>query len=191
MGKLEQEAKRRRRKGLIQHAILSSIAIGGILLVAATAPNALQLMGGFGRNKYRYANQAKTSLARLAQKGLVVFEEKGGKRYARITEAGRQALMRDLYKFDIYKDRRKWDGRWRLVMFDIPERRRKTRDALRSTMHSYGFYRLQDSAWIYPHDCEDLISLLKSDLRIGSAVLYLIVEKMEDDTRIKEHFTLK
>lgn len=85
---------------------------------------------------------------------------------------------------------RRWDRRWRVVLFDISERRRSIRDQLRSFMQEYGFVRLQDSAWIYPYDCEELIALAKADFRLGSAVLYMIVEQLENDRALRTHFQL-
>lgn len=57
-------------------------------------------------------------------------------------------------------------------------------------MQNIGFYRLQDSVWLYPYDCEDFIALLKADLKIGNAILYMVVEKIENDAKIKTHFSL-
>ena len=76
-------------------------------------------------------------------------------------------------------------------MFDIPEKRRKTRDQLRMRMRGMGFFRLQDSAWVYPHDCEEIVGLLKTELRLGSTVIYMIVESIENDTRLREHFGIR
>lgn len=50
--------------------------------------------------------------------------------------------------------------------------------------------RLQDSVWIYPYDCEDLVALMKADLRIGADVLYMIVERLERDKYLRRHFGL-
>ena len=55
-------------------------------------------------------------------------------------------------------------------------------------MRSAGFLQLQQSVWVYPHDCEDLVALLKADLHIGKDVLYLIVEKIERDAWVRKHF---
>ena len=63
-------------------------------------------------------------------------------------------------------------------------------DRLRRLMREYGFLRLQNSVWVYPHDCEELISLIKADLRIGKDVLYAVVESIEYDAWIKKHFNL-
>ena len=86
--------------------------------------------------------------------------------------------------------KRKWDRRWRVVIFDIPERRKNIRDRLRLFMNEYGFVRIQDSVWIYPYDCEDLIALAKANFRVGADVLYMIVERLERDKYLREHFKL-
>ena len=54
-----------------------------------------------------------------------------------------------------------------------------------------GFVRLQDSVWVYPYDCEDLIVLLKADFKIGKDVLYMIVDEMEGDTHLRKEFGLR
>lgn len=188
MGITETEAKKARRKRYLQQALLAGLVVGGLVLVGAV-PIGMPRIGR--RNKYRFKNQVKTALSRLAQKGYVVFEEKGGCRYARITPAGERALAYQEQKSALQlKKLKRWDKRWRVIIFDIPERRRSTRDRLRTVMHDAGFYRLQDSVWLYPYDCEDFIALLKADLRIGSAVLYMVVEKIENDGKLKEHYSL-
>ena len=190
MGVIEKEAKIRRRKGQIQQAVLATVGLAGIMLVSMAAPNTLQLLGKFKGNKYRFNNQAKTALSKLASREYVVFVTKNGRRYARITDKGRSALLLETMKLT-GDARRRWDKRWRVVMFDISEKRRIVRDSLRKQMRHIGFMRLQDSVWIYPHDCEEVIALLKADLEIGHAVIYMIVEHLENDTRLRQHFGLK
>ncbi len=58
-------------------------------------------------------------------------------------------------------------------------------------MRELGFARLQDSVWVYPYDCEDLMALLKADLKIGAAVLYMVVEHIENDKQLQTQFALK
>lgn len=85
---------------------------------------------------------------------------------------------------------KKWDGKWRVLIFDIPENRRFDRDNIRRALISIGFMRLQDSVWVYPYNCEDLISLLKADTETAEDVLYMIVETIENDEPIKKYFGL-
>jgi|SRR3989344_379808 len=192
MGILEKEAKRIRRLQAFQQGLLAAVAVGGIVVIAATIPNAARLlryMPGYKKGA-RFNHQAKTALGRLAAKGLVTFEERNGKRYARITETGEQLLALESMREASMQKQKRWDSRWRVVLFDIPERRRGVRNRLRLFMQEYGFVRLQDSVWIYPYDCEDLIALVKADFRIGADVLYMIVERLERDKHLREHFKL-
>lgn len=191
MGKLEAAARFERRKGYVQRAVLTSVGIAGILLVAMAAPNTLQLLGKLGKGKKRFGEEARSALSRLAYRGLIVFEERGGKKYARITEKGRRTLELEAQKAAVRAQRgARWDKRYRMVIFDIPERKRSIRASLRRTMREAGFLCIQGSVWVYPYDCEDLVALLKAELHIGKDVLYTIVEKIENDAWIKRHFDL-
>ncbi len=192
MGKMETEAKKKRRRDTVQYALLSSVAIAGLLLVAMAAPNTLQLLGKFGGNKYKFNYRLKSVASRLAHKGLVRFVRKNGKTYMELTRAGKKVIETEQQvKALEARSRKRWDGRWRMVVFDIPEKHRKTRLRLRTMLRSLGFVQLQASVWVYPHDCEEVIALIKAELRAGSNVLYAIVEKIELDQKLRSHFKLK
>lgn len=190
MGTLEQSAKRDRRLGAFQHAMLYA-ALGGVMVALGAVPDFSKIVKYYvnGKKSARFNYQAKTVLGNLARRGFVTFEERNGRRYARITEKGKRVLQLETQRAENLK-KRKWDRRWRIVTFDIPEKRRGVRVGLRRFMGEYGFVRLQNSVWIYPYDCEDLIALVKADLRIGVSVLYLIVERLENDKHLREHFKL-
>lgn len=176
----------------MQKAVLGAVAVTGMLAVAMIAPNTLQLIPWFSGNRYKFGYQARTAAGRLAQKGLIRFVERGGRRFVEITEKGRKKLAIETQKMLLQSHSpRRWDKQWRLVMFDIPERRRNVRDRLRMYMHEFGFLRLQDSAWIFPYDCEESVALLKAELATGSSVLYAVVERIENDAWIRKHFGLK
>ncbi len=191
MGNIEKAARKQRRRRNLQKTVLGVVAVAGILAIAMVAPNIFQAIPRITGNKYKFAYRAKTAAGRLAQKGLVRFVERGGKKYVEITHKGQRALALEEQKTTLQNQRgRRWDKRWRMVMFDIPERRKSTRNKLRLLMQELGFLRLQDSVWIYPHDCEELIALMKAEMFIGSNVLYAIAEQVENDGWIKRHFRL-
>jgi len=195
MGRLEREARtearRRQRWGKVQYALLATVGISGLLLVSMAAPNMLKLLRYIPKNKYRFNNQAKSALSKAADRGFVKFVEVKGKKHAELTDTGRRELMYLRQKFEgLGGKRRRWDKRWRVIIFDIPESLPGIRDSLRTTMKSFGFCRLQDSVWMYPYDCEDVMALLKTDLQVGVAVRYMIVEKIEHDKEFREHFGL-
>ena len=187
---VEAEAKKKRHKRNLRNVALIAIGAVGLIAVSAVAPNMFQILGRTGaltRLKYR----SKDVLARLKYKGEIEFVERAGKKYVRLTDRGEKILdlNREKLKFTGNKPN-KWDHRYRLVMFDIPEKRRRTRKLLRLEMQEVGFLRIQDSVWVYPFDCEEFIALLNADLRIGKDVLYAVVEEIENDTWIRKHFNL-
>lgn len=77
-----------------------------------------------------------------------------------------------------------------MVVFDVPERQSRVRARLRAVMREIGFVRLQDSVWVYPYDCEDFITLLKAELKMGKNVLYAIVDTIEQDKNLRQQFDL-
>src|SRR3989338_1016131 len=85
---------------------------------------------------------------------------------------------------------KKWDGKWRLVMFDIPMRFTKGREALRYHLKNLGFLQFQKSAWIHPFPCEDEILFIADFFGIGKHVEILTVENLLNDEKLKKHFRL-
>jgi|SRR3989338_360724 len=190
MGKVEAETRTKRRKRDLRSIILATVAIAGILAIAAVAPNTVRLLKATDIDaRLRY--KTKRVLGRLKQKGEIEFVEQNGQKFVRLTERGEQTLAMNAEKLKILNAKpKKWDGQYRLVMFDIPEKRKRTRDLLRREMHEVGFLRIQDSAWLYPYDCEEFVALLKADLHLGKDVLYAVVDSIENDTWIRKHFNL-
>lgn len=190
MGKLEETSRKRKKKKDIQNAVLAAVAITGLLAFAAVAPNALKLLDYLPNEKYNLKYRMKSVTGRLVAKGYAAWVERDGKKFLRITPAGRKAFAFEQAKVALKNQKKKWDGRWRMIVFDVPERRRPIRNRLRAVMCEIGFVRLQDSVWVYPYDCEDFVALLKAELRIGKDVLYAIADTIEHDKSLRLHFKL-
>ncbi|KKR79849.1 MAG: repressor [Candidatus Nomurabacteria bacterium GW2011_GWA2_40_9] len=193
MGILEKEIKIKDKRKNIQKIILNTIFAAGILGVMVVAPNVLSVIKQIEKGIKRKKNlkySINSSFVRLREKGLIEIIEVNGKRVARITQKGESKLdFLDRHNFKL-KIPKKWDGRWRVVIFDIKESKKRIRALLRVTLSQIGFIRLQNSVWVYPYDCEDLVSLLKADFKIGSEILYMIVEKLENDWSLRKKFNL-
>lgn len=192
MSDVEKELKKERKKANIQKIILSSVAVAGVLSVGLLAPNALQALKFLGLDKKlkNFKYDTNRSLSNLISLGLVVFIEKDGKKYLKLTKKGQLKLItleKDDFKF---KTPKKWDKKWRIVIFDIPQKRRLQRDKLRFTLKQIGFIRLQNSVWVFPYDCEELVTLLKLDFKIGKDILYIIADKIENDKILRTYFKL-
>jgi DNA-binding transcriptional regulator PaaX len=108
----------------------------------------------------------------------------------RITDKGKAELARIQTLERPLKAPKRWDARWRIVIFDVPERKRTTRNRIRELVRKLGFMRLQDSVWVYPYDCEEVVAVLKADLKVGREVLYLIADAIEFDRPLRQRFGL-
>jgi len=189
MGNLEKEAKRQKTRSDIQHAVLAVIGVAGVVTVAMVAPNVFRALPHvMGKRRYKLAFQTRTALERLIVRGEVRRNLRG---QLELTASGRRTLSIAQARASAPASKKqRWDKQYRLVMFDIPQSRKNTRDRLRMLMRDFGFLRLQNSVWVSPYDCEDLIALVKAELRVGTDVLYAVVRQIENDALIKRHFKL-
>lgn len=188
MGKLEEASLKDTRRSKIQEAIITSIISGGRMGSDLLIKTVIDSMLGtdFSNPPLRRVEIVKSAASRLCRKGLLLFND--GHYVA--TKSGKK-IYNDwqLSRYQI-KQPRKWDGKWRVIIFDIPEKLKKIREKARAILTSAGFRRLQDSVWVYPYDCEDVIGLMKTDLGIGKYMLYLIVDKLENDRFLRMDFGL-
>ncbi len=191
MGRLEKESRIKTKKADLQKIILSTLFAAGGLSIALIAPKMTKVLARLEpefmkSKKYSYNR----SWARLKNAGFICFERTEKGTIARITEKG-ESKLRQLELLDYKFPRpRRWDKKWRILMFDIREKRKSTREKVRRTLKRIGFYHLQDSVWVFPYDCEDLIMLLKSDFHIGKDLLYVIADNIENDRYLRQHFDL-
>ena len=184
---MEEDSTRRTRKNELKKIILEAVKLAGIVSVAVVAPNVVGAMVKLGLMRSpRQRDVIERSCVRLARSGLLKRNEAG---LLRLTPKGVTALhLLEARQSALRKPR--WDHKWRVLIFDIPEHRKGLRDKVRRMLQAIGFVLLQESVWAYPYDCEDLITLLKADLRIGKDMLYMIVDSIEGDWSLKRQFAL-
>ena len=184
---LEKRNKERVRKASLQQAILNTVKVAGVLSIGLLAPNAIGAMEKLGlMPKPRQREYISSSASKLTKRGLLKFENG---RYT-ITLEGQNLLRKwELEDYRIIKPR-KWDKKWRMIIFDIPEKKRRSRTKITDMFRRAGLYRLQDSVWIHPYDCENIIGLLKTEFGVGKNVLYIIAEEIENDKHLRREFGL-
>ncbi len=176
----------------IAKIVLKTIGMAGLISMAILAPNTIQALDMFyDRKKYNPKYQVNKAISRLKEKDLIEFHNKNNKIFLRLTNKGESELLKyQLQELQIKKPN-KWDEKWRIVIFDIKEYKRRVRDELRQTLETFGFLKLQNSVWVHPYECEEIIIMLKSHFHIGKDVLYIIAEKIENDKWLRQEFGLK
>lgn len=184
--RIEEFSKRHPVATATTKAVLALAAMGGILALFVAAPGLTRLAGrsaavGKKADKDRYRRLWKAFYA-MKQKGLFEYkgEDKNGYQIYQLTENG----VRDVRKFTLetlaIKHMAKWDRKWRLVIFDIPEKYKKARGALRDKLKEMNFYPLQKSSWIHPFPCEAEVTFLNDVFNIHPFVEILTVENLRN-----------
>jgi len=107
-----------------------------------------------------------------------------------LTEKGKlRALNIKFRKFAERKE--KWDGKWRMIMFDIPNECRKARDALRYRLKSGGFYELQKSIFLYPYDCEKEIKSFTELFKAQKYIRFALLDFIDNESDVCLFFHLR
>jgi DNA-binding transcriptional regulator PaaX len=184
-----------KKKIPVGEIILEVVKVAGIISLVAVAPNTLQAFSRLGflggkegkRQKYYFD----LALERLEKNKQIKVFKKGGQKYVEITDKGLNRLLKFELRGLAESKPRRWDRKYHVLIFDIKEGKKRVREELRRLISEFGFFRIQDSVWVYPYDCHELVILLKAHLLIGKELIYMVVAQIENDRWIKEYFELK
>lgn len=125
------------------------------------------------RDKYTISRAIK----RLRERGLLEEErEHSGRTILKLTQKGREeALLRS----DEDNAQYNWDGKWRIIIFDIPEDKRLIRDLLRQRLKKWGFAQLQKSVWVTKKDIIQTLRKTIKELEIDEWVFVFEAERID------------
>lgn len=129
-------------------------------------------------------------LKRLHKQKMVEVAEKDGEVVVVLTEKGRVKYLKNKLEEMIIEKPKNWDGKWRLVIYDIAGYKRSVQCTFRETLKRLRFLRLQKSVYLYPYQCEDEIEILRQFYGIVEEVTVLTVGKLENEEVYKRYFGL-
>lgn len=146
---------------------------------------------GYQKWRHRDRNRYYKMLYKLKKQELIIFDyEEGIKpKLPKLTEKGKQKAMRyAAYDLDILKPKT-WDRKWRLIIFDIPDKKKKSREFVRKELKRLGFFKLQESVFIYPFKCKDEIEFIRLAAGLSKYELcYLRVDNFDLSPGVLNHF---
>lgn len=169
---------------------LAGVGALGLILVFPPAITGIAALIRLGRRDYSGWGMRRT-LKRLAkQKYVRVSEDTGGQVMVRITNQGMTRALS--YKVDsmVLQIPKKWDGKWRVVVFDIPEKYKRIRDVFRIRLGQLGLYQLQESVYVCPYPCFNEIEFLRELYGVSFTVRYIVADQIEDDDILRQRFNL-
>lgn len=109
-------------------------------------------------------------------------------RQVNLTRKGRKRI--DIGRIEQLRwETKKQDGFYRLVMFDIPEKRRGARDVLRNKLQEFECQQIQKSVYATPYCCEEIMKELVKLLHVENFVrIVKAVHLGYDDAKIRKYF---
>jgi DNA-binding transcriptional regulator PaaX len=128
----------------------------------------------------------------LKNKGLLKMEYQGKQLHISLSEEGKKVAEK--HQIDDLKIRKpkKWDKNWRILIFDIKEKKKIKREALRGKIIEFGLFQLQKSVWVYPYDFQKEIELLRNFFGLTDEEMQIVIaSRIENDKTAKLFFGLK
>ncbi|MFA6251406.1 MAG: hypothetical protein WC603_02150 [Candidatus Paceibacterota bacterium] len=138
------------------------------------------------RQKMEYSNTTK----RMIKKGLLRYTNKNENLGIVLTNKGKDLARKYLLEDIKLTENHNWDNKWRIVMFDIPEKKKKIRNTIRFHLKRIGFVQIQGSVWIFPYPCEEIITIIKNNFNLEDEIIYITTEQFEKDYRLKKIFRI-
>jgi len=107
-----------------------------------------------------------------------------------LNEKGKKRQLEFQYDQMTIKKPNRWDGLWRIVAFDIPEHKKKARDALSFRLKTLGMIPFQKSIFIHPYHCKDEIDFLVELFDLRPFVRYIVAKEVDNELHLKRKFRL-
>lgn len=176
----------------VLNATMALVVVGGILTLSVLAPGILgeinKMLYRKKKSNYEQYRQIWRGFNSLRQKRNLEFvKEEDGYLIYRLSQKGKVKVRKFIIDELSIKKPKNWDGKWRLTIFDIPEKRKNARVGLRKKLSDIGFYQCQKSAWVYPFPCEQEVEFLKDFFNVKSFVKLFLVDEMTDG-KVLYHF---
>ena len=177
-------------RGELAKEILLGLAAGGFIVACLAMPGLTKIIPLFkpkgAKDRYRI-NQA---FQKLQKNKLVNIYIKNGNEVVEITKAGKKKVLE--YNLDEMKLKvpQKWDGWWRIVMFDIPQSKKRARDAVSRKIKELGLYPIQKSVFVSPYLCKNEIDFVGEFFGVRDHIIYIKAKEIEGAHKLKEYFNV-
>ncbi|KUP09302.1 PaaX family transcrtiptional regulator [Bacillus coahuilensis m2-6] len=131
----------------------------------------IKLLNEFGHND----QAVRAAISRMNKQGWVQSEKQGNKSFYYLTERGVKRIEEAAERiFKLKPD--DWDGKWRMLMYNIPEEIRSIRDELRKELIWSGFGTFSNSCWISPNNLKEQVDELVKKYEIEPYIHYFEAE---------------
>jgi DNA-binding transcriptional regulator PaaX len=172
---------------------LAILALGTVAFVGAAVPGLIALAEKPRYHRSYSKKQMRDAVYQLKKKKLIEIILEGDITKVRLTNKGADRVKEFCLEFLEIKKPKKWDKKWRVLIFDIPSKPKiynLAREALRKKIKDLGFQQLQKSVWIYPYECEDEILFVAEIYQVQKFIEILTVEKLLHENILRTKFKI-
>lgn len=177
---------------VICKTILVLATLGGVVAIGIVAPNIVSAMGRSAKHRrYFNSSELRKSINYLTDRRYVKKTDRRKRREIeeiKLTDLGSKQVIKNALDGLTLSGQKKWDKKWRIVMFDIPNRHKHARDGLRMRLKSIGFYQLQESVFVFPHQCKEEVDFCTYIYNVPEYVRFAETELLSGDHDLKEYF---
>lgn len=177
--------------------VLKLVGAGAFLVASIVMPNLPRALKPFLDHQRKNEREIwkrfnipylKRTIKRLEKQKLVEIDVEDGVQILKITDNGRQKILRfALDELEIVKPKI-WDGKWRLISFDLPEKLKRQRKILVEYLKAWGFYPLHKSVYLHAYPCLKEVEFLRSYLAVTQYVRLFLVKDIENDKQFRDFF---
>jgi len=122
------------------------------------------------------------ALKNLSEKGELENHEAEHSSFLRLTDQGRQRMRTMKLDQDTFPIPTTWDGKWRVVILNLPEEQKEQRNALRYLLKKANFVCAKNSVWISPYPLEHFFENIKKDMNLTSEVMIMVSDEVDEET---------
>lgn len=169
---------------------LKYLLVAGVLVLAGGPALGAALSRSIFQEKRVPKKRAYDTFRHLRRRGLVEMRREGHDVIIQLTPEGKKKAGKFQIDDLTIERPQKWDGKWRIILFDIPVTSNTVRSVFRRKLKEFGFYRLQKSVWVFPFECREEIEFLRDFLGAGKRQILCAESTLKDDRFLREYFRL-
>ena len=127
---------------------------------------------------------------KLRKQKIIKIEKIGNNHKIVLTENGKKIFLKFNYENLKIKQSKVWDRNFRMIIFDIPEKKRVARNSFRDKIKDMGFVKFNDSVWVYPYPCQKEIDFIANYWGIGRYVQFVLAKDLTKREELEKYFNL-
>ena len=190
--KIQKSVRQKPRRSALQKKILLLLSAGLAIGLTRNPNQYFRIVQEVGKEwKKIERNSLNRAIRSLYESKLVSTKDNcDGTLTLVLSKEGKQlALTYNLDNITI-KTPAEWDRKWRIVMFDVPEKTKRVREALRMHFKNMGFYEFQKSVFVHPYSCAKEIEYIMEFYQARKFVRFIVATDIDNALELKRNFHL-